>query len=38
MKVSLAPGVDAVCRGRHPCFVVDVATAEARLAAKAGRP
>jgi fluoroacetyl-CoA thioesterase len=30
-------GVDTICRGRHVRFVVDLATTEARLAAKAAK-
>jgi len=33
--VEAHDGIDAVCRGRHTRFVVDVAQTEARLAAKA---
>ena len=30
-------GIDAICRGRHHRFVVDVKSTEARLAAKAAK-
>lgn len=30
-------GVEAICRGRHKRFIVDVATTEKRLAAKAAK-
>lgn len=33
--VTATDGVDAICRGKHNRFVVDVAQTEARLAAKA---
>jgi fluoroacetyl-CoA thioesterase len=33
--VEAHDGVDAICRGKHTRFVVDVAQTEARLAAKA---
>jgi predicted thioesterase len=35
LEVTGHDGVDAICRGRHQRFVVDVRTTEARLAAKA---
>jgi len=34
-EVEGRDGVDAICRGRHGRFVVDVKTTESRLAAKA---
>ncbi len=34
-EVTATDGVDAICRGKHNRFVVDVAQTEARLAAKA---
>jgi len=37
LEFSGRDGVDAICRGRHQRFVVDVATTEARLAAKAAK-
>jgi predicted thioesterase len=35
--VEAHDGLDAVCRGRHMRFIVDVKQTEARLAAKAGK-
>ena len=35
--VEAHDGIDAVCRGKHARFVVDVKQTEARLAAKAGK-
>jgi len=35
LEVEGRDGVDAICRGRHGRFIVDVKTTEARLAAKA---
>lgn len=35
LEVEGRDSVDAICRGRHQRFVVDVKTTEARLAAKA---
>ncbi len=37
LEVSGRDAVDPICRGRHQRFVVDVATTEARLAAKAAK-
>ena len=37
LEVSGRDGVDAICRGKHQRFVVDVATTQARLAAKAAK-
>ena len=35
--VEAHDGIDAVCRGKHMRFIVDVKQTEARLAAKAGK-
>jgi fluoroacetyl-CoA thioesterase len=37
LEVSGRDSVDLICRGRHQRFVVDIATTEARLAAKAAK-
>jgi predicted thioesterase len=37
LEVEGHDGVDAICRGRHNRFVVDVKATEARLAAKAAK-
>jgi len=37
LEVSGHDDVDPICRGKHQRFVVDVATTEARLAAKAAK-
>ena len=37
LEVSGRDGVDPICRGKHQRFVVDIATTEARLAAKAAK-
>ena len=37
LEVSGTDGIDAICKGRHMRFVVDVKTTEQRLAAKAAK-
>jgi fluoroacetyl-CoA thioesterase len=37
LEVNGRDSVDLICRGRHQRFVVDIATTEARLAAKAAK-
>jgi fluoroacetyl-CoA thioesterase len=37
LEVSGRDSVDVICRGKHQRFVVDIATTEARLAAKAAK-
>jgi hypothetical protein len=35
MKATLTDGIDAVCRGKHMRFVVELKQTESRLGAKA---